>query len=348
MQCPGCGAIASAGSHYCGTCGASLDQAAAPNPPVPKDLMRRMLEARAAVEGERKQVTILFADIKGSTALIDGLDPEQAEAILHPPLLAMIDAVHRYEGTVNRVQGDGIMALFGAPLAHEDNAVRAAFAGLEMVAAVGRLRDDRIAIRVGLNAGEVVVRSLNNDLSVDYDAVGASVVLAARMERLAPPGTILCTGEVVRQAGGLVRAEPRGRLPVEGIGQPVETWEIVGAAPARTRWEVSTTRGLSRFAGRDAELARLPAVLADLAPACEWVAVGRGYLGWWPFHDDQAPDERGRPGRPSFYVVHDRFYGWSWRCFSTNCQQSLGPLRHTFRLFQLLLDVSSSAKFVTL
>jgi class 3 adenylate cyclase/tetratricopeptide (TPR) repeat protein len=216
-----------------------------------------MRESRAAIEGERKQVTILFADIKDSTRLIEALDPEQAAAILQPPLLAMIEAVHRYEGTVNRVQGDGIMALFGAPLAHEDNAVRAAYAALEMQGAINRLRDDRIAIRVGLHAGEVVVQSLNNDLSMDYDAVGASVHIAARMEKLAGSGTIRCTGDVVRQAAGLVRFEPRGPTEVDGLGRPIPTFEVVGHTAARTRWEVSTMRGLSPFAGRASELVLL-------------------------------------------------------------------------------------------
>ncbi len=279
MDCPACGAANTTGNRFCGACGSSLAPALYPTPAPPKELARRMRESRAAIEGERKQVTILFADIAGSTSLIEGLDPEQAAAILQPPLLAMIEAVHRYEGTVNRVQGDGIMALFGAPLAHEDNAVRAAYAALEMQSAVKRLRDDRIAIRVGLHAGEVVVQSLNNDLSIDYDAVGASVHIAARMEKLAEPGTIRCTEEVVRQAAGLVRFEPRGLTVVSGLSLPIPTYEVVGHTAARTRWEVSATRGLSPFAGRAGELALLDEARIRAAAGAGQVVTVVGDVG---------------------------------------------------------------------
>ena len=131
---------------------------------------------------------------------------------LRPALDAMIDAVHRYEGTINRVQGDGIMALFGAPLAHEDNAVRAAYAALDMQKGVRAACDDDIAIRVGLHAGEVLVRAIHNDLSVDYDAIGPTVHLAARMEQMASPGAIYCTANVMRMAKGFVEAIRSGKL----------------------------------------------------------------------------------------------------------------------------------------
>ncbi len=275
MQCPACGAEVTPGNRFCGSCGSLLALVPAP----PRELARRMRESRAAIEGERKQVTILFADIKDSTRLIEALDPEHAAAILQPPLLAMIEAVHRYEGTVNRVQGDGIMALFGAPLAHEDNAVRAAYAALEMQSAVKRLRDERIAIRVGLHAGEVVVQSLNNDLSIDYDAVGASVRIAAMLEKLAAPGTIRCTDEVFRQAAGLVRFEPRGLTPVDGLSQPIPTFDVVGHTAARTRWEVSTTRGLSPFAGRAGELVRLDETRVAAAAGAGQVVTVVGDVG---------------------------------------------------------------------
>jgi len=230
-------------------------------PPIAPDLIRRILASRAAIEGERKRVTILFADIKGSTALIEKLDPEAAEQLLRPPLHRMVAAVRRYEGTVNRVQGDGIMALFGAPIAHEDNAVRAAYAALDMQKAV-RERDDRaIAIRVGLHTGEVLVRAINNDLSLDYDAVGASVHLAARMEQLAEPGTILCTTETMQEIEGFVRAASLGRRPVKGIDEPLEIFQLLERTPIRTRWERSAARGLSPFVNRISELSQLHEVL---------------------------------------------------------------------------------------
>ena len=173
-------------------------------------LAEKILHSRTALEGERKLVTVLFADIKGSTELIAGLDPEEARTLLDAALHAMMEAVHRYEGTVNQVLGDGIMALFGAPLAHEDHAVRACYAALTMQAAMRRYADEVrrshglvVQIRVGLNSGEVVVRAIGNDLHMDYSAVGQATHLAARMEQLATPGSILLTAATLRLVEGL-------------------------------------------------------------------------------------------------------------------------------------------------
>jgi class 3 adenylate cyclase len=167
---------------------------------TPKHLAEKILTSKAALEGERKQVTVLFADLKGSMELLADRDPEEARKLLDPILQLMMDAVHRFEGTVNQVMGDGIMALFGAPLAHEDHAVRACYAALRMQeavtrhAAVVRRRDGGAPrIRVGLNSGEVVVRSVGSDLRMDYTAVGQTTHVAARMEQIASPGTIVTT-----------------------------------------------------------------------------------------------------------------------------------------------------------
>ena len=167
---------------------------------TPSYLAEKILTSRSALEGERKQVTVLFADLKGSTELIQGLDPEEARKLLDPALHVMMEAVHRYEGTVNQVLGDGIMALFGAPVAHEDHAVRACYAGLAMQAAMRRYAEEvrrshglEMQARVGLNSGEVVVRAIGNDLHMDYSAVGQTTHLAARMEQLATPGSIRLT-----------------------------------------------------------------------------------------------------------------------------------------------------------
>ena len=163
---------------------------------TPQYLAEKILTSRSALEGERKQVTVMFADIKDSTELIRDLDPEAAQQLLDPAIHIMMDAVHRFEGTVNQVLGDGVMTLFGAPIAHEDHAARACYASLAMQSAMQPhadkvLRSHGIAmrIRVGLNSGEVVVRTIGNDLHMDYSAVGQTTNLASRMEQLAAPGS---------------------------------------------------------------------------------------------------------------------------------------------------------------
>src|SRR5499425_504250 len=195
---------------------------------TPPHLAEQILTSRSALEGERKQVTVLFADLKGSMELLADRDPEDARQLLDPVLERMMAAVHRYEGTVNQVMGDGIMALFGAPLAHEDHAVRACYAALRMqelvqqyAVEVQRTEGIPIQMRVGLNAGEVVVRSIGSDLHMDYTAVGQTVHLAARMEQMAMPGSILLTAEALRLAEGYVQIEPLGAVRVKGLSEPV-------------------------------------------------------------------------------------------------------------------------------
>jgi class 3 adenylate cyclase len=227
-------------------------------------IWKRRRSSKSTLEGERKQVTVLFADLKGSMELLADRDPEEARKLLDPVLQLMMDAVHGYEGTVNQVMGDGIMALFGAPLAHEDHAVRACYAALRMQEAVNRYADDmrrahgvNVQIRVGLNSGEVVVRAIGNDLRTDYTAVGQTTHLAARMEQLASPGTILLTPWTLELVEGYVTVKTLGPVPVKGLAEPVEIWEVTGAGPARTRLQASAGRGLTRFVGRDAELEQL-------------------------------------------------------------------------------------------
>jgi class 3 adenylate cyclase/tetratricopeptide (TPR) repeat protein len=239
-------------------------QERAPLSYTPQYLAEKILTSRSALEGERKQVTVLFADIKDSTELIKDLDPEAAQQLLDPALHAMIDAVHRFEGTVNQVLGDGIMALFGAPLAHEDHALRACYAALTMqtamreyTEAVRRTHGIEMRIRVGLNSGEVVVRAIGNDLHMDYSAVGQTTHLAARMEQLATPGTIRLTAATLRLVEGLVRVQALGPIPVRGMTEPVEVCELVGASALRRRLQAAAARGLTHFVGREAELAAL-------------------------------------------------------------------------------------------
>jgi class 3 adenylate cyclase len=186
-------------------------------PPIsytPPYLTEKILTSRTALEGERKQVTVLFADLKGSMELLADRDPEEARQLLDPVLERLMAAVHRYEGTVNQIMGDGIMALFGAPLAHEDHAVRACYAALAMQEAIRSYADQvrqtyqvEIQIRVGLNSGEVVVRAIGNDLHMDYSAIGQTTHLAARMEQLATPGSILLTTETLRLAEEVVQGQ---------------------------------------------------------------------------------------------------------------------------------------------
>jgi class 3 adenylate cyclase/tetratricopeptide (TPR) repeat protein len=232
------------------------------------NLAEKILTSRAALEGERKQVTVLFADLKGSMELLADRDPEEARKLLDPVIEQMMDAVHRYEGTVNQVMGDGIMALFGAPLAHEDHAVRACYAALRMQDSVRRYSEQlrraqgvEAQIRIGLNSGEVVVRSIGSDLRMDYTAVGQTTHLAARMEQLATPGTVRLTGETVRLAEGYVEVRSLGPIPVKGLADPVEIFELTGAGQARTRLQAAALRGLTRFVGRDAEVEHLRRVL---------------------------------------------------------------------------------------
>src|SRR5215831_11697771 len=213
----------------------ATDQGQAPLSYTPPYLAEKILTSRSALEGERKQVTVLFADIKDSTELIKDLDPEAAQQLLDPALHAMMDAVHRFEGTVNQVLGDGIMALFGAPLAHEDHAARACYAALAMQAAlrtyaeaVHRGHGLTLQSRIGLNSGEVVVRTIRNDLYMDYSAVGQTTHLAARLEQLASPDAILLTAATVRLVEGLVRLKAWGPMPIKGLVEPVEVWELLG------------------------------------------------------------------------------------------------------------------------
>jgi class 3 adenylate cyclase/tetratricopeptide (TPR) repeat protein len=265
---------------------ASWPQERAPLSYIPPYLAEKILASRSALEGERKQVTVLFADTKGSTELIAELDPEDARKLLDPALHAMMEAVHRYEGTVNQVLGDGIMALFGAPIAHEDHALRACYAALAMQTALRRYADEvrrtrglTVQFRIGLNAGEVVVRAIGNDLHMDYSAVGQTTHLAARMEQLAAPGSILLTAATLRLVEGLVRVQALGPVPVKGLAEPVEVFELIGASTMRRRLQAAVARGLTRFVGRQTELAALHQALGQAEAGHGQVAAVLGEAG---------------------------------------------------------------------
>src|SRR5713101_113198 len=271
LACSSCGVELPGGARFCLQCGQAIAagtaapvRSRAPETYTPKHLAEKILTSKITLEGERKQVTVLFADLKGSMELLADRDPEEARKLLDPVLERMMEAVHRYEGTVNQVMGDGIMALFGAPLAHEDHAVRACYAALRMQEAVKKYADEVrrshaavVKIRVGLNSGEVVVRAIGSDLHMDYTAVGQTTHLAARMEQLADPGAIVITPETLALAEGYVEVKSLGPVPVKGLADPVEVYEVTGAGPARTRLQAAARRGLTRFVGRDAELEQL-------------------------------------------------------------------------------------------
>jgi class 3 adenylate cyclase len=210
--------------------------------------------------------------------LLADRDPEEARKLLDPVLEHMMEAVHRYEGTVNQVMGDGIMALFGAPLAHEDHAVRACYTALRMqesvaqyAEAVFRSHGVPVQIRVGLNSGEVVVRAIGSDLHMDYTAVGQTTHLAARMEQMATPGTILLAPATLQLAEGYVQVVARGPVAVKGLPDPVEIYALAGASPVRSRLQAAAARGFTTFVGRDAEM-------DTLFTALEQAKAGKGQV----------------------------------------------------------------------
>ena len=240
-------------------------------PPItytPRHLAERILaeqaalEARGAPDGERKTITALFADIKGSMDLLENLDPEDARHLIDPALSLMMEAVHRYEGYVAQSLGDGIFALFGAPIAHEDHAQRALYAALRMQEEMRRYADGvrlqrgvPLQIRVGLNTGEVVVRSIRtDDLHTDYVPIGHATSLAARLQSLANPGSIVVSESTFRLAEGFFAFNALGAAQIKGVSEPVPIYEVVGVGPLRTRLQVAASRGLRQFVGRQREL----------------------------------------------------------------------------------------------
>jgi class 3 adenylate cyclase/tetratricopeptide (TPR) repeat protein len=256
----------------------TTDRFGSPEAYTPKHLAEKILTSKAALEGERKLVTVLFADLKGSMDLFADRDVEDARRILDPVIDHMMEAVHRFEGTVNHVLGDGIVALFGAPVAHEDHAVRACYAALRMQENVKRYAEGvrrsegvPIQIRVGLNSGEVVVRSIGNDLRMEYTVVGQTTNVAGRMEQLAVPGSILISSDTLALAEGFVQVKPLGPLKVKGLEAPLEVFEVTGAGSVHSRMEASAARGLTPFVGRESEL-------ATLNKALETARAGRGQV----------------------------------------------------------------------
>ena len=263
MKCSVCAEENAAHANYCVRCGSPFD--------------------RPAPVGERRRVSVMFADIASSTALIAGRDPEDARAILDSSVRTMTAAVYRFGGMVTRIAGDGIVALFGAPVAYEDHAVRACLAALRIQADLSAMNDEAAAalaapvrVRIGISSGEVLVRIVASDMRNEYAAEGQTTHLAAKAEQAARPGSVLVTAEVMHLAQGYIEARRHAPLVIAGIATPVEVFELVGVTGVDTRFQVATRRGLARFEGRDPEMTQLERA-AELAAAGQ--AQARGVFG---------------------------------------------------------------------
>ncbi|MBI3798013.1 MAG: AAA family ATPase, partial [Deltaproteobacteria bacterium] len=345
QRCPSCGAENLPRAKFCGECATPLvrqlsvassqlpvasPQHPAPNTqhPIsytPKHLAERILaeqaalETRGALEGERKTITALFADIKGSMALMEDLDPEEARALVDPALSLMMDAVHRYEGYVAQSTGDGIFAFFGAPIAHEDHPQRALFAALRMQDEIGKYADtlrragrSPIEVRIGLNTGEVVLRSIRkDDLRAEYTPIGHSTGLAQRMESLAKAGSIVVSEHTYKLTEGYFDFTPLGAATVKGVSEPIAVYEVRGVGPLRTRLQVAARRGLARFVGRHSELAQLSKALEQAKTGHGQIVgvmgepgVGKSRL----FYEFTALSQRGCLVLETFSVSHGKAY----------------------------------------
>ena len=280
--CPKCGADNPASKRFCGECGTALGApAAATRTKKSNDSPIRVAETSASenLEGERKTVTALFADIKGSTELEQDLDPEEARAIVDPALKLMIDAVRRYDGYIVQSTGDGIFALFGAPVAHEDHPQRALYAALRMQEELkrysARLRETGnppLEARVGVNTGEVVVRSITTgEGHTEYTPIGHTANLASRMQALAPTGSIAISENTRKFVEGYFELKPLGPTKVKGVSEPVNVYEVTGLGPIRTRLQRSAGRGYTKFVGRQREMDAMEA-------AAERAKSGRGQI----------------------------------------------------------------------
>ena len=267
-KCPSCGHSYGPESVYCDECGHTLVGLKAP-PPIdysqplsytPKHLADKILEARTSMEGERKQVTVLFADVKGFTSISEKLDPEDVQTLIGECLVFFTEEIHRYEGAIAQFLGDGVMALFGAPIAHEDAPQRALYAAL---AIRERLREysEKLKkqgidfnMRIGLNTGLVVVGRIGDDLTMEYTAMGDTVNLASRMESTAEPGTIQVAENTYRLTEGYFEFKPLGEIQVKGKKEPVKAYQLIKVGPVRTKLGASMVHGLTPFVGREREL----------------------------------------------------------------------------------------------
>ena len=299
-NCANCGAVLPPTAKFCADCGAAAGGAVTPQPAKPS--ADENLGNATVLDGELKLITVMFADMKGSLEAIAHSDPEQVTAILDPVVVQMKEAVHRYGGTVNRVMGDGIMALFGAPLSLEDHAMGACYAALAMQASIAGHREEarrkygvEVQIRVGINSGDTLVRTIEHDVSREYAAVGVTTHLAARMEQLALPGTIRITAETLKLAEGYIEVKSLGPVPIKGLPDPVEVYELIGTGKAHTRLQAAAVRGLTKFAGRSAELTQMFTALeqahaghGQIVALVGEPGVGKSRLAWEFIHSHRS------------------------------------------------------------
>src|SRR5438132_8607271 len=268
--CPACGVANPPANKFCGECGAPMtapppaQKFASPDAYTPKHLAEKILTSKSAIEGERKGVTVMFSDVSGFTAMSERLDPEEVHAIMDRAFEVILNEVHRYEGTINQFLGDGVMALFGAPIAHEDHAHRALSAALAiqrelkpLAEEVPRIHGGEFLMRMGINTGLVVVGAIGKDLRMDYTAVGDTTNLAARLLGLAKPGQIVVSRRTQHLREHFFTFEDLGEFQVKGKTDPVRAYALVGEIRGRTRLEVSKERGLTPLFGRERELGRL-------------------------------------------------------------------------------------------
>ncbi|NIS70351.1 MAG: AAA family ATPase [Proteobacteria bacterium] len=272
LVCPNCGAEVPLDRQFCGECGHDLRKPKE-TPPIdysqpqsytPKFLADKILTTRSSIEGERKLVTVLFADVANYTAIAEKLDPEEVHQVMDGCFNILMDEIHKYEGTINQFTGDGVMALFGAPVAHEDHAQRACYAALSIQKAIGeygeKIRKDcgvNFKMRIGLNSGPVIVGSIGDDLRMDYTAIGDTTNLAARMESMAKPCAILVSRDTHRLVREFFELEALGKIEAKGREEPQEAFELIKVGEVETRIGASITKGLTRFVGRKNSMAAL-------------------------------------------------------------------------------------------
>jgi class 3 adenylate cyclase/tetratricopeptide (TPR) repeat protein len=319
VKCPACGTTNSAEAKFCDACGQALTdqaptaptQAGDPRSYTPSHLAKKIAASRAALEGERKQVTVLFADLMGSMELAERTDPESWRRLMERFFAILCDGVHRFEGTVDKFTGDGIMALFGAPIAHEDHAQRACYSALHLQKELGsyaaelrRSEGVNFSVRIGINSGEVVVGAIGEDLGMDYTAVGHTVGLAQRMEQLAEPGKAYLTRYSAALVEGYLALTDLGEFEVKGASDPMHVYELAGVGSARGRLDVSRARGFSRFVGRVDEMGMLDEALERaLAGEAQVIGVvGEAGVGKSRLCDEFSQKKRAQ-GLPVYHVA---------------------------------------------
>ena len=272
LVCPNCGANIPLVRRFCGECGQDLRELkeapaidySQPQSYTPKFLADKILKTRSTIEGERKLVTVLFADVANYTSISEKLDPEEVHEIMDGCLKIVMDEIHRYEGTIDKFTGDGVMALFGAPLAHEDHAQRACYAALAIQRVIKEYGEiikkeyrAEFKMRVGLNSGSVIVGAVGNDLRMDYTAIGDTTNLASRMQSMSKPGNVLVSIDTYRIAGDFFKFEPIGKVRVKGKEIDLEVYQLIKAGELETRFEAAVAKGLTQFVGREKEIAAL-------------------------------------------------------------------------------------------